>query len=78
MKQTSIKMKNLKPIIHPIEINEYINVEIDVTPYEFRWAEKMIAELGFDFEEHHLIEISATPEHLISWLVLLRRSANKS
>ena len=78
MKQTLIKMKNLKPIIHTIEINEYINVEIDVTPYEFRWAEKMIDEVGFDFEEHNLIEITATPEHLISWLVILRRRALKS
>lgn len=70
-------MKYLKQSVHSIEINEYINVEIEVTPYEFRWAQSRLEELGFDFEEHSLIEITASPEHLMSWLILNRRKAKK-
>jgi len=70
-------MKNFKPNIHSIEINEYVNVEIDVTTYEFRWAQSLVEDLGFDFDEHNLIEITATPEHLMSWLILNRRKVKK-
>ena len=70
-------MKIFKPVIHSIEINEYIDTEIAVSPYEFIWAEHKLTQLGLDFEEHNLMEIQATPEHLICWLVLLRRGLKK-
>lgn len=71
-------MKIQKPVIHSLEINEYIDTNVDVSPYEFKWAERVVLELGFDFDEHNLIELIATPEHLICWIVLLRRSIKNS
>lgn len=71
-------MKIQKPVLHSIDLNEYINPTIEITPYEFKWAEKIVNELGFDFDEHTLLELYATPQDFMNWLIEIRRQIKRA